>query len=480
MARLLGLLLLVMAFALLPAIVVSVVVDDGVWAGLMAAFVLFAVLGVAGRNWLGRHALYQMTERESFWVTAVVWLFIPVMGAFPYLFAEIAISPLDALFESFSGFTTTGSTIFDEPALLPPSLLVWRATTQWVGGGGLLLLVVALFSRMHDGSFFLYDAEFSGTVQQRLHPHLSVTVRKMFVVYAGGTLILFLLLLLLGNGFVNSLCVSLATLSTGGFMTSSSGLAGFGIGSQAVVSFFMLISGVNLALVYSVCRRQWRPLRESDEFHWYIAIFACCVLLTAAMLYTAGNDIVQSLRYAVFHVAATISTCGFYIDTPSCWSFGVVIITFLLLFVGACTGSTGGGIKVKRVQMVARYIRNYFTRMVHPRAVFAVKLDGIVISDDYINKIFAFVFMYLAFVLGGAFALMVTGVDLSSALVMAAANMCNLGPTPLTGDLGVTVGYSLLPSVAKLTLMVLMVAGRIEIFALAALFSRSYWNRIRR
>lgn len=479
LARLLACLLLLLSAAALAAMTVSLSVGDGAWRGLLLSAGLLALLGIVGRYWLGRNAVLRMEERESFWVTAMVWLLIPVAGTLPYLLTGTTDRLIDALFESFSGFTTTGSTIFGQPATLPAGVLVWRALTQWIGGAGLMLLVLALFRRMHKGSFFLYDAEFSGTVQHRLHPHISATVRSMLTVYLIVTLLLFGLLLALGNGFVDSLCLSMCTISTGGFMTSSSGLAEFSHATKAVVAVFMFVSGVNLALLYSLGRGRWRWLRESNEFRAYCTIFVGAVLLTAAFFTLAGNGIEQSVCYAFFHVAATVSTCGYYIAAPDHWAFGAVVVTFLLLFIGACTGSTGGGIKVKRVLIVFRYIRNYFTRMVHPRAVFNVKIDGIVISDEYNNKIFALVFLYLAFVIGGAFALMVTGVDVSSALVVAAANMCNLGPTPLTGDLGVSVNYAVLPDAAKATLMVLMLAGRIEIFAVVALFSKSYWKRIR-
>lgn len=472
-----GLLLFVELAAMVLPLVVSLVEGDGmVSAYAMSMAVMFAA-GLLCFGLRGRGKVSVIHERESFFITSLLWIVLPLAGALPYLFGGMELSPLDAIFESFSGFTTTGSTIFSHPESLPPSLLVWRAATQWIGGMGLVLFVVAVYGGLRMGGATLYDAEFSGTAQRRLHPHIAQSVRRMLSVYLCATLLLMALLLLLGNRYIDAVCYAFSTVSTGGFMTSSAGLTPLSSSSLAVVTVFMFTSGINLALLYNLFTLRWRLLRDSSEFRTYALIFLVAALLTTTVFVAIGNGFVASVSYSFFHVASAISTCGYYIAPLPYWTFAVAVIVFPLLFVGAMSGSTGGGIKVKRVMIVMRYIRNYFTRMVHPHAVFGVKVDGMVISDDYNNKVFAFVFLYLAFVLGGAFMLTVAGVDLSAALAMAAANMANLGPAAFSGALGVSLSYEVMPVLAKITLMVLMVAGRIEIFALVALFSPSYWRR---
>ncbi|MBR1517439.1 MAG: TrkH family potassium uptake protein [Bacteroidales bacterium] len=476
-ARLTGLLLLMEAVALLLPIAVAAIEGDEVLWGLAASALFAAVVGLLLCHVVGRGAVYEVHERESFWMTSVVWLLVPLMGALPYVATRTMPSAIDAVFESFSGFTTTGASTLSNPRQLPDSLLVWRALTQWIGGMGLILFVVAVFRRIHGGSISLYDAEFSGTVQRRLHPHIATTVRSMWAVYVGETLLLVVILLLLGNNWLDAFCLGCCTVSTGGFMTAADGLSSLSHASQSVIALFMFISGVNLALLYNLFSLKWSRLRQSHEFRTYLLLFLLFAIFTAVALVMKGGPVWASIRYACFHVASMISTCGYFIIPPISTPFVVIAFTFLLILIGACTGSTGGGIKVKRVMIVTRYIKNYFTRMVHPRVVFNVKVDGIVISDDYNNKVFAFVFMYAVFVLGGAFAMSLAGVDFEPALSMSMANMANLGPVPITGDLGVMFSYAMLPDMAKAVLMVLMVAGRIEIFALVAVFSRSYWRR---
>lgn len=476
LAKIAGGLLVVEAGALLLPVAIAAAWGEASLVGLLMSFALMIGVGVLLHNVVGRGANYKVRERDGFWITSAVWVIVPLAGSLPYI-ATHTLDILNAIFESFSGFSTTGSTVIPHPETLDRSMLLWRALTQWMGGMGLVLLIIAFTTNMGEGSSVLYVAEFSGTVQRRLHPHMARSVRRMWWVYVGETALLVLILQSIEGNWIEALCLGFSTVSTGGFMTSAGGLSHLSTFSQDVVAFFMLVSGVNLALVYNLVTLGWKRLRGSNEVLVYLVIFAVAAVFTGLALMSVGNGAGESFHYAVFHIASTISTSGFFIAPPHHWTFVAVAITFPLIFVGACTGSTGGGIKVKRVMMVVRYIKNYFTRMVHPRAVFNVKVDGIVISDAYINKIFAFVFMYIAFVLGGAFVLMLSGVDISASLAMSAANMANLGPTPITGELGVALDYAILSPIAKTTLMVLMVAGRIEIFALVAIFSKSYWRR---
>ncbi|MBQ0016686.1 MAG: TrkH family potassium uptake protein [Bacteroidales bacterium] len=475
--QLLSLLLIVEAVVMIGCGVLSWFVGDGAVAGFGIAALVVLIVALSLRMAAGRHVRYQLSERDSFWVTSLAWIVVPVMGCLPFMLTGQAHRWVDALFESFSGFTTTGSTIFDDPACLPISVLVWRSLTQWVGGLGLVLLMVALMRRISHGTWYLYDAEFSGTQQRRLYPKLSGSVGRMAIVYVSVSLALVFILLLLGNNPIDSVCLALSTTSTGGFMTSSVGLAGLGNATLIVITLFMFMSGVNLAVIYNVVTFKWRRLHRLDEFRAYVVVYFVAVALSVIALLLAHNDWRSAVGFSLFHIASTISTCGFYAYSPAHWTFGVSVITFFLLFVGASSGATGGGVKVKRILVLTRYIRNYFTRIVYPHAVFNVKVDGMVLTDEYNNKVFAFVFTYLAFVLGGAFLLTLSGCDIPTSVTLAAANMCNLGPVPVDGLLGVSASYLALPTLSKYTLMVLMVAGRIEIFALLAIFSPAYWRK---
>lgn len=476
-ARLSGTLLTVMGASMVLPIVVSWYCRDGEQFDLIFSAVLMLAAGLFFRNVLGRNAEYDLHEKESFWVTALSWIVVPMVGSFPYLITGVAPTFVDAVFESFSGFTTTGSTILRHLDSQPQGILVWRALTQWIGGLGLIMFVIALFRKLDIGSWHLYDAEFSGTVQRKLHPRISTSVTYMWFVYSGLTIALIVLLLFSGNDPLTSLCLSLSTVSTGGFMISDAGLSSLSTLSLFWVALFMFLGGVNIALLYQLLIGKARALWRSEEFRVFAILLMVAFLSCSVAFICKGNPWSQSLGYSAFHIVSTLSSCGFCLRSPARWPLWVSAVTFVIMILGAMSGSTGGGIKLKRAIILTRYVRNYFTRMIHPNVVFTVRIDSQIIADEYINKIFAFVFLYLFFILGGGFLLTLCGLSIPQAVCMSAANISNLGPTPLVNNMGANIQYADLVPLAKWTLVSLMLVGRVEIFAILSIFSPSYWRR---
>ena len=475
--RLTGVLLLYHALSLLLPLAVSIYYSDGVQFSLVMSAMLMFIPGLFFRNILGRNPAYDLKENESYWVTTIVWLTIPLSGALPYILSGEMANVADAIFESFSGFTTTGSSVVARPQDLPKGLLVYRAFTQWVGGLGLMLFVVAILRRITLGADRIYEAEFSGTQQRKLHPHLSKSVTRLWAIYSILTVAMFVLLVVQGTSVVDALCLAFSTVSTGGFATHSDGLFILNNGGLIVMTIFMFLSGINVAQLYRLFTFRWRHWGRDEEMRTYLLLFVLAVSVCTAAFFIAGNDPWQSLRYSTFHIASTMSTSGFYMPRLPHWSFLVSVLTFLLILVGASSGSTGGGIKLRRIIILIKYTSNYFTRMIHSNAVFRVKVNDEVVQHDYINKVFAYVFLYIAFTVGGSFILTLCNCSIPEAVCMAAANISNLGPSPLFNNLGGNINYALLPSVAKLTLTALMLAGRLELFALIAVFSPAYWRR---
>ena len=469
--------LIYMALSLALPLAVSLYTRDGAQFAIAFSAILVLMLGLFLRNIIGKNAEYELQENESYWVTLIVWLVLPFCGTLPYLLTGGLASFTDSVFESFSGFTTTGSSVVSRPEELPAGLLVYRALTQWVGGMGLVLFVVAILRKLTNGAGRLYEAEFSGTQQRKLHPHLARSVTRMWVIYSLITLAMIVALLLCHTPLVDALCLAFSTVSTGGFVTHSGGLSFLGGSGLAVVTLFMFLSGINVAILYRFFTLRWRHLGRDEELRTYLAIFLFSALLCATAFHTAGNDWFLSIHYSFFHIASTMSTCGFFMPKPANWSFLVSVFTFVLIIVGASAGSTGGGIKLRRIIILLKYVGNYCTRMMHPNAVFRVKVNGEAVETDYINKIFAFVFLYIAFIIGGAFVLTLCGCSIPDAICMAAANISNLGPSPLINNIGGDLNYALLPDLAKWTLTLLMLAGRLELFALIAILSPSYWKR---
>lgn len=466
-----------MAVSLALPLAVSLHLHDGAHYPLLLSAMIIGATGLLIRFLPGRNAVFVMGERESFWITSLIWLVIPLLGTLPYLLSGTLTTITDASFEAFSGFTTTGSSVVPHPEEVQPSVLLWRAMTQWIGGLGLVLFVVAIMRRLGGGSIQLYDAEFSGTQQRKLHPKIAVSVMRMWRIYTLITIILIMLLFLAGNPGMDSVCLALSTVSTGGFTTATYGLAGYSNMTLVILTIFMFLSGVNVALLYNLFTFRWRQLRRTDELGVYLAVTGIAVTACTLAFALSGNPWGESLCYSMFHVASTVSTCGFYTNVPTVWPFLPSVVTFLLILCGAMAGSTGGGIKLRRLMTLGLYLRNYFTRMMHPNAVFSIKIDRKTVPSDYVYKIFGFVFLYICFIIGGAFLLTIGGSSIADAFCMAAANISNLGPSPLINSMGASLDYAALPDLSKWTLMVLMLAGRLEIFALLAIFTPAYWKK---
>lgn len=476
-ARLTSTLLLLATLALLAPLAVSLRRADGAQYGIGIAAICIATVGFLLRNVAGRHAINVIHERESFWLTLVIWVTIPLTCALPYLFTGSLTRVTDAIFESVSGFTTTGSSVASDISSMPPSILLWRAMTQWIGGLGLILFVITFIWRHNTAASELYAAEFSGTQQRKLHPHMAESVKRMWWIYSLLTILETIVLYACGNSILDSVCLAMSTVSTGGFTPAANGLADCNEATHAVITVFMFTSGINVALIYNIFSLHWRRLRRNAEFVVYSLIFLIASLVCAIAFTVSGTPWWSSLRYSLFHIASTISTCGFYTETPTQWPILASIITFILILGGAMAGSTGGGIKLRRIMTMWLYLRNYFTHMLHPNAVFCIKIDRQVVDSEYVNKIFGFVFLYILFIIGGAFVLTLYGSGIADAFCLSAANISNLGPSPIINSMGANLNYALLPDGAKWTLMVLMLAGRLEIFALLAIVSPSYWKR---
>jgi trk system potassium uptake protein TrkH len=460
-------------FMALPA-ALSIYYDDGAQWGFMTSIVIVFFLGLFFRNIVGRLPNYDFHEKESFWITSVVWIVVPAVCSLPYMLTGTMQNPVDALFESFSGFTSTGSTVITNFDHVPKSVFVWRSLTQWIGGLGFMLLSIAFIEKLRVGTPHLYTAEFSGTVQEKIHPRTSTTVKRMWYVYMFFTVVFLVVLLFLGNAFDDALCLSLSTVSTGGFSPRAGSIDSFGASTQLAIIVFMFLAGINISLLYYLLLRKPTRVWRSEEFRTYLVIIVVGAVLLSIVLAGQGVKIMNATSFSFFQVVSTVSTTGFHVSMPNGWTKVVPVFLFLLMFIGACSGSSGGGIKVARVMILFKYVRNQFVVMLHPRAVAPVKVDNKVIQVSYINKIFAFVFMYFVFIVLGAFVLMCCGMGLSDSLSVASANISNIGPVIET--MGGDWSYAHLPLVAKFTIMIEMLLGRLEIFALMAIFSPSYWR----
>ena len=475
-ARLTGMLMLIMAASVVLPIAVSLHYGDGAQYGLAIAGVVMAAVGLLLRNIVGRNASYELHARESFWITSIVWLAVPLCGALPYLFTGVLDRFTDAAFESVSGFTTTGSSVILNPAAIPQGILLWRAITQWIGGLGLILFVIAILKRLNRGSMQLYAAEFSGTQQRKLHPHIAKSVSRMWRIYSFLTLLLVVLLVLAGNGILDSLCLALSTVSTGGFMTTQFGMSGYSNATLAILTLFMFLSGINVALLYNFFTFKWRQFKTNHEFYLYTLLFILAALSCfVAFSIANGGFSFSNLQFSLFHIASTVSTCGFYTTPPAVWPFWASVVTFMLILSGASAGSTGGGIKVSRLVVLLKICILEVKRVLHPRMVASIVMSGRPVAQNTIIGVTRYLFTYVLLmgILTALYSL--TGTDMIEALSTIVVFLNNVGPAYTV--LGETSHFQYLGNFGYIVLYFTMIIGRIEIVSFVILLHPDFWKQ---
>jgi trk system potassium uptake protein TrkH len=415
--------------------------------------------------------------REGFLVVALAWLLVAGLGAMPFILLGI-LRPLDAYFEAMSGFTTTGATVIAHVEGLPRALLLWRAFTQWLGGMGIIVLAVALLPKLGVGGSQLMDAEAPGPTLERLTPRIRETARLLWGIYVGLTALDVVLLVLVGRlSLFDAVAHAFTTLSTGGFSTKDSGFASFSPAAQWVTVLFMMLGGLNFALLYrAIGRRQPRALFMDTEARFYGALLLGATL---ALLGSVGIGL-DNLRHSAFQAVSIMTTTGYASTDFEQWPAAAKMILFVLMFLGGCAGSTAGSIKVIRTWLVFRFIVRETRNVIHPQAVLPIRVSGRVVSEEIVRAVAIFAILYVTIFALGSIVLMwdVARVGLNLEIIEAAsavaAALGNVGPGfGLVGPMGT---YAQLPETSKILLVFLMWAGRLELFPVIVLLVRSYWK----
>ena len=409
---------------------------------------------------------------EAFASFGAGWVLFATLGALPYLLTGTLPVPLDALFESLSGFTTTGATLFVDPAVLPPPLLLWRALTSWIGGFGFVAVSVAVLPALGAGGNFLYGAELPGRSGERLLPRLSTTVRWLWILYAGFTLAVFAGLVGAGLSTWMALCQSLALVSTGGFVTSAAGLSTAPAAVQWVASVAMLVAGLNFAFLLVAARGRVATAGRNSELRLYLLGFAA---LVAVFLWAGGTTSSAGLRGAILAAASSVSTTGLPLPADT-WRVPILPVAVLLFAaLGACSGSPGGGLKIARAALLAKGAFREVARLLRPASVLVLKVDGKPLPERVLAATGAILVAAMLVTAGGAVALAFMGLDQASATASAMAAAANLGGGAAAP--GSSTSWADLPALGKLVVMALMLLGRLEFFSVLVLFSRHAWRR---
>lgn len=475
--RVLGRLLMVFSLTMAPPMLVSLAYGDGLLP--VYAETCLATLGAGFLLWLAfRWDRREMRIRDGFFITVLFYLTLGTVGAIPLMDARSLGLPLaDALFESFSGLTTTGATVLTGLDALPKSILFYRQQLQWLGGMGIIVLAVAILPMLGVGGMQLYRAETPGPIKDsKLTPRIKQTALALWSIYLGLTGLCALAYWAAGMSLFDAVCHSFSTIAIGGFSTHDASIGHFDSAAiEAVALAFMLVAGMNFALHFTAINgRSLLPYVRDDEARFYLASLLAACLLVAGLLAASGAlPLGEALRPAAFAVVSIFTTTGFVTSDFSQWPGMLPYLIFFGAFAGACAGSTGGGLKAIRVLLICKQGLREINRLIHPHGVFPVKLNHRRVPSPVIEAIWGFFSIYVIVFLLTLMALLAAGLDFLTAFSATGATLNNLGPG--LGELA--AHYGDLPVQAKFILCFTMTLGRLEIFTLLVLFSPMFWRR---
>ena len=439
-----------------------------------AVFVPAALLWLLGKK--EKKANSPVTAKSSFLLAACAWVGACVLGAAPLYLSDSFPSIISAFFESASGFTTTGATCAADVEALPPAVNLWRCEMQWLGGMGILGLTVAILQIPGIGAFQLVKAEVTGPEKAKFSPKVAETAKWLWAIYAGLTAALLALLLCCGLPFLDALMHSFSIVATGGFSSKNEGISYFGSSAAEWISAaFMLISSINYSLHYKALTGRFKDIPANSELKAFLLIFAAAAAALFASFLASGAPALESLRCGVFQAISAISTTGFAESSRQSLPAFAQAVVLLLMFTGACSGSTSGGIKVIRWLVLAKGLSREVKRMLHPSGVYSIRIDGRPADERAIGASAAFVFLYFALLAATALVCAACGCDIATSCTAALATVANIGSS--VGDAASAGSYAFFPPAAKAWLSFAMIAGRLELYPLLALFFPSFWKK---
>lgn len=428
--------------------------------------------------YLGRGAKKGVSRKDSYVVVTLCWLIFPAFAALPFYFSGYMSSMTDAFFEAVSGFTTTGASVIDNLEEYPPSLLFWRSLTQWIGGLGIVFFTVAVMPVFGKGNMPLLAAESVGPIRTKLHPQVAVTSRWILMIYLCLTVASVVSLELAGMNLFDAVCHSMAAVSTGGFSTKQASIAAYQSPSiEYVVTLFMFLGGTNFSLLYMLLiKRRPGELFKDGEFRTYLKIIVVFTfILSVGLFFTTSMNVEEAFRNAIFQVVTILTTTGFCTLDYMTWMPLLWLMVSFLMYLGACTGSTTGGIKCVRIRLLGRIIANEFKKIMHPNLIAPVKLGNKVIQDRVMTSIVAFILIYLGVVAVGLTVNMAFGLNFIEAYGLSLTSVGNVGPG--LGFFSPANTMSSLPDVLKWFSCFQMLVGRLEFFAVFVLFTQAFWKK---
>lgn len=416
-------------------------------------------------------------KREGYIIVSIVWIFFSIFGSLPFIISKTIPAFTDAFFETISGFTTTGSSVLNNIEAMPHGILFWRSLTQWLGGMGIVVLSLAVLPAFGIGGMSLFSAEAPGITTEKVNPKIKDTARILWNIYMIFTVAQTILLLLGGMNLFDALNHSFTTMATGGYSTKQASIAYWDSPFiQYVIIFFMILAGTNFSLSYFALTGSPKKMFRNEEFKYYLYfILGITILISIGLIVTSNLGIEASFRTALFQVVSIITTTGYATADYLLWPPVLFGLIFLLFFVGASTGSTGGGVKIMRIVLLVKNSYYELRRLVHPNAVIPVRFNKRSVNPQIITNVLAFFFFYVTVFFLSSLIFMFFTDTFETSMGAVATSLGNIGPG--FGTVGPSVSFAHIPAAGKWFLSFIMLLGRLELFTIIVLFSPAFWKK---
>ncbi|MDW8001558.1 MAG: potassium transporter TrkG [Deltaproteobacteria bacterium] len=418
----------------------------------------------------------EISVKEGLAIVALGWISISFFGAIPFILTGSIPSLTDAFFESISGFTTTGASILNDIESLPKSVLLWRNLIQWLGGMGVIAIAVAVLPFIGVGGFQLFKAEAPGPTKDKISPRISQTAKLLWGIYLLFTLVEILLILVGGLDLFDALCITFGTMATGGYAPYNESIGAFNSPYlHYIITVFMFVAATNFNLHYLALTGRPSSYIKSTEFKFYVSLVGLATSGTLLIRYLEGHKFDEELiRHSLFQVISILTTTGFVTEDYELWPFNAQFILLILMFIGGCSSSTGGAIKNIRICVMLKFLLVSLKKIFRPHGIFPIRVDTKVVDDRVVLSIIAFILLYMMLFILGVLILTFQDVNIDTAIGAVAATLGNVGPG--IGSVGPTENYSHLPTISKWFLSFLMLAGRLELYAVLVLFVPDFWR----
>lgn len=472
--HILGIILMGEAASMLPSMVIGYAAGDGDGSAFLLSIVITFAAGLL--CYLHRPRGQKMHARDGFAAVALSWIVLSLFGALPYVFSGVLPNFVDAVFETASGFTTTGASVFTFIEGQPRGVLFWRAQTQWMGGMGVLVLFLALMPHLGGSAVFLMNAESPGPIKSRLVPRLGDTAKILYTLYLGLTVAETIALRIAGMPWFDAITHAFTTLSTGGFSIKNASIAAYNSPAiEWIIIVFTVLASINFSLMFLAIRGQIRTVLKNEELRTFLLITVLAVAAVCAnLMMQMGLPFSQAVRDAAFQVTTISSTTGYATRDFALWPTFSQAILVLLMLIGGCAGSTAGGTKVSRILLQLKCLKRELNRIVHPNRVSVITMDEQAVKEEAVTSALVFQVAYLLVLIVGALVVALDGMGITESLSASLACISNIGPA--LGELGPTSNFAGLNYFSKLVLSLEMLMGRLELMPLLVLLNPATWR----